>query len=207
VRGVCIARCGGGGDAASCGCMLGTSTSYPTGMPILDAQADFRRARRAHAVARIGRWVSRRGSCSCPRWLEDVAAMPGGAQRLEVVSLSSIVGTLEQTLGANRARAPQGSGASTGRPSTGSGRLLRRRWPASSLRRTGARSPGHRRLGRRRLLTDRLSPLGVLPHGAHEQVGGPAARARAERERNHLGRGLVRREDPEPRRRHGHAIR
>jgi hypothetical protein len=66
-------------------------------MPILDAQADFRRARRAHAVARIGRWVSRRGSCSCPRWLEDVAAMPGGAQRLEVVSLSSIVGTLEQT--------------------------------------------------------------------------------------------------------------
>jgi hypothetical protein len=64
-------------------------------MPMLDAQADFRRARRAHTVARVGRWIARRGLCSCPRALQSLAALRGGTQKLQVVPLSAIVGTVE----------------------------------------------------------------------------------------------------------------
>jgi len=100
--------------------MLGTSIAYPTGMPVLDAQADFRRARRAHAAARVGRWLAHRGRCSCPRAFEDVAAMRGGAERLEVVALSSIVGTVE----------PTGQFDARFRPAS---ELVRRRWERIAL--------------------------------------------------------------------------
>jgi len=68
-----------------------------TGMPVLDAEADFRRARRAYRAARIGRRLARRPSCSCPLTLGDSNALPAGTRRLEVVQLGSIVGTLEPT--------------------------------------------------------------------------------------------------------------
>jgi hypothetical protein len=42
--------------------MFGSFAAHTTGMPILDAQSDFRRARRAHAIARaVGRLKRQRG--------------------------------------------------------------------------------------------------------------------------------------------------
>jgi hypothetical protein len=79
--------------------MLRTIDLHATGMPILDAQADFRRARRRHAVARLGRWLIRRGGrANTPRTITCDGALGGGATRLEVVPLDSIVGTLEPTV-------------------------------------------------------------------------------------------------------------
>lgn len=66
-----------------------------TGMPFLDAQADFRAARRAHGMARIGRWLTRNANGACPRALTDPAATPDGPTHLEIVPLDRIVGTLE----------------------------------------------------------------------------------------------------------------
>jgi hypothetical protein len=77
--------------------MFASSVVQATGNPILDAQADFRRARRAHAAARIGRLLARRPRCSGPPTLTDVTAKVGGNGQLEVVPLGSIVGTLEPT--------------------------------------------------------------------------------------------------------------
>ena len=37
--------------------MFALLQNHATGMPVLDAEADFRRARRAHAVARVARLV------------------------------------------------------------------------------------------------------------------------------------------------------
>jgi len=109
--------------------MFGTSTAYPTGLPALDAHTDFRRARRARAVARIARWVARRGWCSCPRWLRDVAAVHGGPQRLAVVPLSSIVGTFEPTAQFDERFRPASD-------------LVRRRWERVALaHRSGAALP------------------------------------------------------------------
>jgi hypothetical protein len=64
---------------------------------MIDAEADFRRARRAHTAARLGRWLRRRRRplCSCPRALGDSTALPIGSTSLQVVQLRSIVGTLE----------------------------------------------------------------------------------------------------------------
>jgi hypothetical protein len=73
------------------------AVAHATGNPVLDAQADFRRARRAHGAARIGRWVARRGRRSRPSTLTEVTAKVGGIPHLEVVPLCSIVGTLEPT--------------------------------------------------------------------------------------------------------------
>src|ERR1700716_2434247 len=78
--------------------MLGSSIAYSTGMPTFDAQADFRRARRAHAAARIGRWFAHRRRRSRPAALEESAVMPGGVQRLRVVRRVSIGGTREPTV-------------------------------------------------------------------------------------------------------------
>jgi hypothetical protein len=75
--------------------MFGSLTAHATGSPVMDAQADFRRARRAHLVARIGRRLARRPRCNRPPAMGDAATMGGGAARLEVVALGSIVGTLE----------------------------------------------------------------------------------------------------------------
>jgi hypothetical protein len=68
-----------------------------TGMPVLDAEADFRRARRAFALARAGRWLSRSRDCRHPRTLGDVAMSLAGLPREHVVPLDAIVGTLEPT--------------------------------------------------------------------------------------------------------------
>jgi hypothetical protein len=76
--------------------VFGLAIAHATGNPVLDAQADFRRARRAHAAARIGRWFAR-GRRSRPSTLTEVTANVGGIAHLEVVPLSSIVGTLEPT--------------------------------------------------------------------------------------------------------------
>ena len=72
-------------------------TSYATGNPILDAEADFRRARRSHRVARIGRWLARKPRRSSPIALSEMSAMVGGATRTQVVPLCRIVGTLERS--------------------------------------------------------------------------------------------------------------
>jgi hypothetical protein len=79
--------------------MFSSFDRHVTGMPVLDAQADFRRARRAQFVARIGRWLIRRGTGpNTPRTMADVVALGGGPARLQVVPLDSIVGTLEPTV-------------------------------------------------------------------------------------------------------------
>lgn len=79
--------------------MFGSFDPHDTGMPILDAQADFRRARRAGLVARIGRWLTRSSDRpNTPRAITDVNPLGGGRTRLEVVPLDSIVGTLEPTV-------------------------------------------------------------------------------------------------------------
>jgi hypothetical protein len=77
--------------------MLSSMTSHATGNPILDAQADFRRARRSQRLARIGRWFARRPGCNAPRALTETSAMVGGATRIQVIPLCSIVGTLEMS--------------------------------------------------------------------------------------------------------------
>lgn len=78
--------------------MLASLRAHATGMPVLDAQADFRRARRAHAVARmVGRFRRRRAS-GHPLTLGDPARALGGPRRLEIVRLESIVGTLEPSV-------------------------------------------------------------------------------------------------------------
>lgn len=77
--------------------MFASPSASATGMPVLDAESDFRRARRAHATARIGGWLARRERCSCPRALESTARMRGGVQQLKVVPLGAIVGTVEPT--------------------------------------------------------------------------------------------------------------
>lgn len=64
---------------------------FATGLPTLDAQDDFRRARRAAIVARLARRLAGRGA-TMPR---PLAGAPAGTARREVVPLACIVGTLE----------------------------------------------------------------------------------------------------------------
>ena len=61
---------------------------------MLDAQWDFRRARRAYLAAKNRGWMLRRRSCRHPRALSRSTALAPGPSRLEVVSLRAIVGTL-----------------------------------------------------------------------------------------------------------------
>src|SRR5919108_4547287 len=68
-----------------------------TGVPALDAQSDFRRARRNKPAVRAARWAAGRrrrsgGLRPLPR-----TALPAGAPRLKVVPLASIVGVVEPT--------------------------------------------------------------------------------------------------------------
>jgi hypothetical protein len=91
-----------------------------TGLAPMDAQWDFRRARRAYLAARIGRWVRR---CRCsdqPRVLAPEAILAAGPSRLEVVPLRAIVGTLESTGGFDSAFRPASN-------------ALRRRWERIAL--------------------------------------------------------------------------
>jgi hypothetical protein len=77
--------------------MFMSASLQGTGMPVLDAQEDFRRARRAHARARIRRWLSRSRTRSHPQTLSGTIPLLGVRPRLEVVPLKAIVGTFEPT--------------------------------------------------------------------------------------------------------------
>jgi hypothetical protein len=77
--------------------VFGLAVAHATGNPVLDAQADFRRARRAHAAARIARWFAHGRGRTRPPTLTDETAKLGGMSHLEVVPLCSIVGTMEPT--------------------------------------------------------------------------------------------------------------
>jgi hypothetical protein len=72
-------------------------TSRATGVAVLDAQADFQRARRRYAIARFGRWLMRQREGSRPLTLAAATVPLGGPARLEMVPLRRIVGTLEPT--------------------------------------------------------------------------------------------------------------
>lgn len=95
----------------------------------MDAQWDFRRARRAYLAARVGRWVRR---CRCPnrpRVLGSGELLGAGPSRLEVVPLGAIVGTLESTPGFDAAFRPASD-------------AQRRRWERIALaHRTGGALP------------------------------------------------------------------
>ena len=77
--------------------MFALLQNHATGMPALDAEADFRRARRAHARARVGRWLGRRPEYRHPRALGETTVPMGGLARTQMVPLDAIVGTLEPT--------------------------------------------------------------------------------------------------------------
>jgi hypothetical protein len=68
-----------------------------TGLPLLDSQSDFLRARRAHRVASIVSWLRGRRSGNRLRTLSRSAPLAAGPARVEVVALRAIVGTLEPT--------------------------------------------------------------------------------------------------------------
>jgi hypothetical protein len=72
-------------------------TPHATGIPVLDAQSDFRRARRAYAAARARRWVTGPRSPNRPAALLKAAPVLGGRSQLKVVPLSQIVGTVDRT--------------------------------------------------------------------------------------------------------------
>jgi hypothetical protein len=100
--------------------MFSAAHRYSTGLPQMDAQADFRRARRAYLAARIGRWVRRCRCCNHPRVLGSTAILGAGPSRLDVVPLRAIVGTLEP-----------GRGFDSGfRPASNA---VRRRWERIAL--------------------------------------------------------------------------
>lgn len=68
-----------------------------TGMPALDAQEDFRRARPVYAAARARRWVTGRRRPSRPATPLRATPVLSGRPRLDVVPLSQIVGTVDPT--------------------------------------------------------------------------------------------------------------
>jgi hypothetical protein len=69
-----------------------------TGMPALDARADFDRARRAHLGARALTWLpSRRAARAELRALDGVRALFWTAGHLHVIPLPAIVGTVDAT--------------------------------------------------------------------------------------------------------------
>jgi hypothetical protein len=68
------------------------------GMPVLDADADFQRARRAHLAARALHWLlPRRARQSHPRALDGIHALAWSTSSLRVIALDAIVGTVEAT--------------------------------------------------------------------------------------------------------------
>jgi len=67
-------------------------------MPLLDAHADFQRARRGHIATRAVRWLPpRRTRRSNPRALNGVHALAWSPSVLRVIPLDAIVGTVEAT--------------------------------------------------------------------------------------------------------------
>jgi hypothetical protein len=93
---------------------------HTTGLPLLDAQSDFLRARRAHRAASIVDWLRGRRSGNRLRALSGSAPLAAGPARLEVVPLHAIVGTLEPTRNFD----------SNFRPTSNS---MRRRWERIAL--------------------------------------------------------------------------
>jgi ParB/Sulfiredoxin domain len=70
-----------------------------TGVPVIDARADFARARRANVAARALGWLAAgRRPSRAPRTLGDAAAMPQGARHAEVIPLKAIVGSVEPSV-------------------------------------------------------------------------------------------------------------
>ena len=78
--------------------MFGFIHSHTTGLPVLDTQSDFMRARRAYRFARVRAWLRRCGSCRWLRSLSPAALLAGGPTRLEVVPLHAVVGTVDATV-------------------------------------------------------------------------------------------------------------
>jgi hypothetical protein len=69
-----------------------------TGMPVLDADADFRRARRAHIAARALHWLPpRRTRQAHPRAWDGNHALAWTRSSLRVIPLDAIVGTVDPT--------------------------------------------------------------------------------------------------------------
>lgn len=94
--------------------------SHTTGLPVLDAQSDFMRARRAYHIARLGSWLRR---CGCRRRLQSLApsaVLAAGPTRLEVVPLHAVVGAVDSTVNFD----------SDFRPASNA---LRRRWERIAL--------------------------------------------------------------------------
>jgi hypothetical protein len=77
--------------------MFWSFAPHSTGMPILDAQTDFRRARRAHAIARAAGRLKRQRGPRHPPTMDDRAGGLETPRRIDVVPLDCIVGTLEPT--------------------------------------------------------------------------------------------------------------
>jgi hypothetical protein len=70
-----------------------------TGLPAIDAHADFARARRAHLRARALGWVTGgRRRPRGPKTLGDTAATPHGAPRAQVIPVTAIVGSVEPSI-------------------------------------------------------------------------------------------------------------
>jgi hypothetical protein len=72
--------------------------SHTTGLPVLDAQSDFMRARRAYHLARLR---ARLGRCGCRRALQSLspsALLAAGPTRLEVVPLHAVVGAVDSAV-------------------------------------------------------------------------------------------------------------
>src|SRR3954470_18687931 len=67
-----------------------------TGMPVLDARADFQRARRAEILARaLHRLPPRRGGPAALPALDGVRALSWTGRDLRVIALQAIVGTVD----------------------------------------------------------------------------------------------------------------
>lgn len=100
--------------------MAFSALPHTTGLPLLDSQSDFLRARRAHRAASIVGWLRGRRSCNRLRALSHSATLAPGPARLEVVPLHAVVGTLEPTRNFD----------SKFRPASN---LVRRRWERIAL--------------------------------------------------------------------------
>jgi hypothetical protein len=69
-----------------------------TGVPVVDARADFQRARRAYIAARaLRRLPLRRTGSAGLRALDEVRALSWTGRRLRVIPLAAIVGTVDTT--------------------------------------------------------------------------------------------------------------
>ena len=69
-----------------------------TGVPAIDARADFERARRAEILARaLHRLARRRGARAVPPTLDGVPAVSWTGRDLRVIALQAIVGTVDAT--------------------------------------------------------------------------------------------------------------